>query len=69
MLKVKKSKKLKIAVVVNQFPSISETFVLDQIVGLIELGHQVDIFAFHKPKNYSKIHEKIKKHNLLNIYN
>jgi colanic acid/amylovoran biosynthesis glycosyltransferase len=36
---------VRIAVVVGYFPSISQTFVLSQIVGLLERGHQVDIYA------------------------
>jgi colanic acid/amylovoran biosynthesis glycosyltransferase len=36
---------MKIAVVVERFPSLSETFVLSQIVWLLESGHDVRIFA------------------------
>ena len=36
---------MRIAMVVSQLGRISEKFVLDQIVGLIELGHHVEIFA------------------------
>lgn len=36
---------MRIAVVVGRFPVLSETFVLNQIVGLIERGHDVDILA------------------------
>lgn len=36
---------MKIAFVVNEFPKLSETFVLRQIVDLIEAGHEVEIFA------------------------
>jgi colanic acid/amylovoran biosynthesis glycosyltransferase len=34
-----------IAFIVSQFPSVSETFVLNQITGLLERGHQVDIYT------------------------
>ena len=44
-VKLKSNKKLKIAVVVNQFPCVSETFILNQITGLIEKGHDVDSFC------------------------
>jgi colanic acid/amylovoran biosynthesis glycosyltransferase len=37
---------LKIALVTGAFPKLSETFVLQQIVALLELGHDVRIFAF-----------------------
>lgn len=36
---------MKIAVLVNQFPKTSETFIVNQIAGLIDRGHVVDIFA------------------------
>jgi len=34
-----------IAFIVSEFPSLSETFVVSQIIGLLERGHRVDIFA------------------------
>lgn len=36
---------MKIAYVVDRFPSISETFVLAQITGMIDKGHDVQVFA------------------------
>ena len=36
---------MKIAFLVDSFPSISETFILNQITGLIDRGHEVDIYA------------------------
>lgn len=42
---------MKIAFLVNQFPSVSETFVLNQIVGLMDLGHDVQIFASKAASN------------------
>jgi colanic acid/amylovoran/stewartan biosynthesis glycosyltransferase WcaL/AmsK/CpsK len=36
---------MKIAVFVNEFPAISETFILNQIVGLLRRGHDVRIYA------------------------
>ena len=36
---------MRIAVIVSGFPSLSETFILRQITGLIDRGHEVDIFA------------------------
>jgi colanic acid/amylovoran biosynthesis glycosyltransferase len=40
------AKRLRIAFIIDTFPVISQTFILDQIVGLIDLGHEVDIYAF-----------------------
>lgn len=37
---------MQIAFIVDEFPSVSQTFVLNQIVGLIERGHGVDIYAY-----------------------
>ncbi|HPD47802.1 MAG TPA: glycosyltransferase [Anaerohalosphaeraceae bacterium] len=40
---------MKIAIITTSFPSLSETFVLDQITGLLDLGHDVRIFAWRDP--------------------
>jgi len=37
---------MKIAVIVDSFPRVSETFVLSHVTGLIDRGHDVDIFAW-----------------------
>lgn len=36
---------MKIGFVLHQFPELSQTFVLNQIAGLMELGHQVEVLA------------------------
>jgi len=36
---------MRIAFIIGPFPSLSQTFVLNQITGLIDLGHDVEIFA------------------------
>jgi colanic acid/amylovoran biosynthesis glycosyltransferase len=36
---------MRVAVIVNEFPAVSETFVLRHITGLIDAGHDVDIYA------------------------
>lgn len=56
---------LKIAFIVNEFPCISETFILNQITGLLELGHDIRIFAYRAASN-SKQHAAISKWDLLN---
>lgn len=55
---------MKIAFFVRQFPALSETFILNQITGLIDRGHEVDIYA-DKPSNTHKIHSDVNKYNLL----
>lgn len=55
---------MKIAFLVGEFPSLSETFILNQITGLIGRGCNVDIYAI-KPKKPGKIHPDVEKYNLL----
>ena len=55
---------MKIAFIVNEFPSLSQTFVLNQITGLIDRGHEVDIFPQERG-THGKVHEDIRKYNLL----
>ncbi len=56
---------MKIAFVLDHFPALSETFILNQITGLIDRGHQVDIFAKRKVKNFSKYQPEVWKYNLM----
>jgi len=55
---------MKIAFIVGMFPSLSETFILNQITGLMELGHDVDIFSVNK-SDENKRHDIINKLNLM----
>jgi colanic acid/amylovoran biosynthesis glycosyltransferase len=55
---------MKIAFIVNSFPKLSETFILNQVTGLLDLGHEVEIFAFKKP-NEKKVHPDVQKYDLL----
>jgi colanic acid/amylovoran biosynthesis glycosyltransferase len=55
---------MKIAFIVSEFPSLSQTFVLNQITGLLDRGHEVDIFA-KKADIASIVHEEVTKYNLL----
>jgi len=55
---------MKIAFFVSQFPALSETFVLNQITGLIERGHSIEIYATGK-KEEEKLHPDVIKYNLL----
>jgi len=36
---------MKVAHIIDEFPVLSETFVLNQITGLLDRGHEVDIFV------------------------
>ncbi len=37
---------MRIAVIVNVFPTLSETFIQNQLTGMIEAGHEVDVFTY-----------------------
>lgn len=54
--------------VVTKFPVLSETFILNQITGLIERGHEVHILSFNKGDT-EITHELIDEYNLMdNVY-
>lgn len=55
---------MKIAFIVEVFPSLSQTFVLDQIIGLIQRGHDVDIYAELRDDK-QRTHPDIEKYRLL----
>jgi colanic acid/amylovoran biosynthesis glycosyltransferase len=55
---------MKVAFIVNQFPAVSETFVLRQITGLIDRGHEVDIYA-GSPGQDTIRHRDVEKYGLL----
>jgi colanic acid/amylovoran biosynthesis glycosyltransferase len=57
---------LSIAFIVWEFPVLSETFILNQITGLIDRGHQVDIYPLNgRPPKTTKVHPDIEKYALL----
>ncbi|NJK61926.1 MAG: colanic acid biosynthesis glycosyltransferase WcaL [Synechococcaceae cyanobacterium SM2_3_1] len=55
---------MRIAVIANGFPLLSETFVLNQIIGLINRGHEVDIYT-RSYGDYSKMHPDVLAYKLL----
>jgi len=57
-------KKLKIAYILGPFPQISETFVLNQITGLLDLGHDVDIFSEKRP-DHPDVHQDVVDYHLI----
>ncbi|MBU1087859.1 MAG: glycosyltransferase, partial [Candidatus Omnitrophica bacterium] len=54
---------MKIAVIVTEFPALSETFILEQIVGIVKAGHDLEIFATTGAAQ-NKQHADIEKFNL-----
>lgn len=57
-------KKLHIAFIVSEFPTVSETFIVNQICDLIDRGYKITIFSFGR-NNERVIHQKILDHGLL----
>lgn len=51
---------MKIAVIVEKFPSLSETFVLSQIAWLLDAGHDVRIFAARRSSD-PLVHEEVER--------
>ena len=56
---------MKIAFVLYWFPLLSETFILNQIVGLLDRGHEIDIYADYPESKNNKLHSEIEKYKLL----
>jgi len=60
-----KVKPLNILFIVGHFPSRSQTFILNIITTLIDKGHNVSIFSFHKD-DLIFVHPNVEKYKLLN---
>jgi colanic acid/amylovoran biosynthesis glycosyltransferase len=56
--------RMDIAFVVGEFPSLSETFILNQITGLLDRGHHVTIYAQRK-KDDMKVHPDVIRYRLM----
>lgn len=57
-------KPLKIAVIVGYFPTVSETFIVNQVNSLIDTGHLVSLYSYNI-NVLQDLHESILKHNLI----
>ena len=57
--------KLHLLYLLDQFPVISQVFVLNEITGFIDLGYNVHIISMNTPHE-EKIHNTVKKYHLLN---
>lgn len=55
---------MQIAFIVDEFPSTSQTFVLNQITGLLERGQQVDVYTRHVPAD-ARRHPDVARYGLL----
>ena len=56
---------LRIAMFVGSFPVVSETFIVRQITGLLDLGHDVDIYADTRDETGSPIQSEVRQYRLL----
>lgn len=56
---------MRVAMIVDHFPSLSETFILRQITGLIDRGHDVTIFP-NKMGDTATTHHDVAAYDLLN---
>jgi colanic acid/amylovoran biosynthesis glycosyltransferase len=56
---------LRIAFFLEAFPVVSETFILRQITGLLDLGHEVEIFANSQAETDTPPHPEMATHHLL----
>jgi colanic acid/amylovoran biosynthesis glycosyltransferase len=55
---------MRIAFLVHRFPAISETFISRQIAGLIDLGHEVDIYSERSPHLGEPVHAEFERYAL-----
>jgi colanic acid/amylovoran biosynthesis glycosyltransferase len=56
---------MRIAIFVGEFPAVSETFILRQITGLLDLGHKVHIYAESRPHGSYATHPEVSRYHLL----
>lgn len=56
--------KKRIAIITGHFPSVSETFIVNQINGLLDLNTELDVYAYKKEDTTIQ-HESLFKYNLM----
>lgn len=57
---------MRIAFLLNQFPLLSETFILNQVTGLIDRGHHVDVYM-RGTSSQAKRHPDVERYGLAGI--
>src|SRR5690349_4404549 len=53
---------MRIAFITGKFPALSETFILNQITGLIDRGHEVDVYSWN---GEARVHPDVESYRLL----
>jgi colanic acid/amylovoran biosynthesis glycosyltransferase len=56
---------MRVAMFTGCFPLVSETFILRQITGLLDLGHEVDVYAETRPDGGHPVHPEVEAYRLL----
>lgn len=56
---------MRIAFIVSTFPKLSETFILSQITGLLDMGHDVRVFSEYRNTKEQKVHPDVIKYGLM----
>src|SRR5947209_653975 len=54
---------MRVAVIVDEFPALAETFILRQITGLLDGGHEVAIYANHRTPDATR-HASVERYGL-----
>jgi colanic acid/amylovoran biosynthesis glycosyltransferase len=55
---------MKVAFILSAFPELSETWILNQITGLLDAGHDVHIYARANP-NQDAVHQEVETYSLM----
>src|SRR5262245_27488838 len=58
---------MRVAFLLQSFPAVSETFILSQVTGLLDMGHDVHVFAQRRPpekENQEPIHPEFQSYDL-----
>ena len=58
---------MRVAYLLNIFPKISETFILNEILAMQKKGLIIDVFAY-EPSNEEHVHAAVEKSAALNIF-
>src|SRR5204862_2490847 len=56
---------LRIALFIGRFPVVSETFILRQVAGLLDLGHEVDVYSDSGNESGGPAHPEVSKYGLV----
>ncbi|MEB3267961.1 MAG: glycosyltransferase, partial [Leptolyngbya sp.] len=56
---------MRIAFLVGKFPCLSQPFIINQIIGLLDQGHEVDIYALEGPSHEDQSHPQVRDYRLL----